>query len=67
MTRKSGVSQAANLLPVTASLVAICAAIVAIHGDGFERVCGAAVVIGAAVMPGGYLLSRFGGDKHKHN
>ena len=40
MTRKAGVSQAASLLPVTAGFVVICAAIVAIRGDGFERVCG---------------------------
>ena len=62
MTRKAGVSQAASLLPVTAGFVMICAAIVAIRGGGFERVCGTAMAIGSAVILGGYLLFRFGND-----
>jgi hypothetical protein len=62
MAGKTGVSQAARLLPVTAGFVVICAAIVAIRGDGFERVCGTAMAIGSALMLGGYLMSRFGSD-----
>ena len=50
-------------MPVAAGLMVISAAIVAIHGDGFERVCGTAIAIGAALILGGYLMSRFGSDK----
>ena len=63
MTGKADVSQAASLMPVAAGLMVISAAIVAIHGDGLERVCGTAIAIGAALILGGYLMSRFGSDK----
>jgi hypothetical protein len=62
MARRDGVSQAARLLPVIVGFVVICAAIVAIRGDGCERVCGTAVAIGSALMLSGYLMSRFGSD-----
>jgi hypothetical protein len=52
-----------TLVPESLSgFVVICAAIVAIRGDGFERVCGTAMAIGSALMLGGYLMSRFGSD-----